>query len=92
MATKTKNDPLEFYKGENRKLRSIVKALKKELARFSKRAHQYEEAELSEEDIAPIKMEQVGCPECGGKLNNSDLVVRTLVFCTQCKYRKSVKK
>lgn len=99
MAKKKSGSELEHLRGVVRNQRSEIKALKKELSRFQKRQHQFEDWELEkteellEEDISqPSERHfQESCPECSSGVEKSELGNRILTRCTKCKWRRTQK-
>lgn len=97
MAKKRERSSEEYLRGIVKQQRSLIKHLKKEAGRSTKRAHQYHDLEdrLSEEMIeqeTQIEQEFVKeekCPNCKGKLEVITLGPKTLVICKDCKYRKT---
>lgn len=98
--TKTKEkSELEYLRGLVKSMRSQVKHLKKELSRKQKREYLHEDLEekeaelLLEEEIREREHAiENKCPDCGkGKLEFTDLNIRTLITCPSCGYKKIIK-
>lgn len=99
MAKKDKErSEVEYLKGLVRKQKSIIKELQKEIGRASKKSHLYDDIEekikdLEIEEEIKSSVPQFDCPQCKkGNLDYSDLGVRLLITCSNCKYRESKKK
>lgn len=95
MSKKPEKSEVEWLRGENRRLKSENRNLKKQLSRRDKKVKAYEEhidlsaePEIVEEELLP----KPGCPECGEPTQSVSLGVKFLITCTNCKYRKTVKK
>lgn len=86
---------LEYLRSENKRLRSENRNLKKQVNRTNKKVKAYEEniemadAEPTEEALS---MQSVGCPSCGGAVVTTDLGSRLLTVCSDCAYRKTIRK
>lgn len=87
---------LEFLKATVRQQRSLIKQLRKEISRHTKRAHQYsdlEEKQLEIDSIAeaeksqPIVKVKDPCPRCGAPLELVEIGVKILIRCSSCEYR-----
>ena len=85
---------LEYLRAENRKLKSENRHLKKLLGRTNKKVKAYEEnIDLSEPEIVNTIQLICNCPNdgCGGSLDSTDLGMKTLITCSDCSYRKTIK-
>lgn len=97
MTKKNKNhSDTENLKGIIRKQEKIIRSLKKETSRSSKKQQQVQdyieelEQELDEDDLQdpPVKNDDK-CPECKkGYLEIVDLGIRKMILCGACNYRK----
>lgn len=100
MPKKKERSELEYLKSQNRELLKENKKLKKTISRSTKKEHILKDLEdrLEEEyfqedhtrDAEPAPV--AGCPKCGRKLENVDLIKRIIVTCENCDYREVVKK
>lgn len=94
-----KRDEIEELKGQIRNLRKQVQHLKKELARKTKREHQYHDLEERERtveidvefELEPAQFTKGMCPECNSAVDKAEIGNRILTRCTKCKWRKSEK-
>lgn len=96
MAKKDKGSELEYLRGLVRSQKSIIKSLKKELSRSTKRSQQYQDleeriAEDTVEEEKPFFIESEKCPKCSKKIEVVDLGIRKLIVCTDCNYKRSRK-
>jgi predicted RNA-binding Zn-ribbon protein involved in translation (DUF1610 family) len=99
MAKSKERSELEDLRARNKKLEKENRQLRKEIGRFEKRKHLYEENLediMSEEDTKnSIEFEnnivKRKCPKCGKELKITDLGSRLLLQCENCSYRKTEK-
>jgi predicted nuclease with TOPRIM domain len=94
MAKVKERSELESLRAENKKMKSELRHLKKEVARKTKRAHLYEdlEAKIADQHVQDIMEEHNSirkdlCPECSCPLEQITLGNRVMVSCTSCTYR-----
>ena len=92
--SKTKErSEVEHLRAENKKMKSELRNIKKQLARYEKRKHLLDDVEEREKEL-DFDTEEVNevvnttiC-ECGGKINIVDIGVRKLEICEDCRARK----
>jgi len=98
MPKKKERSELEFLRAENRKLRSELRHIKKEVSRKVKREHLYTDLEerLAEQHVEDLMEDNHSvrrdlCPECSNSLESIPLGNRIMINCTACKFRTSKK-
>ena len=89
MAKSKDADPVEYYKGVVRKLKSELRHLKKELSRFHKREHFLEDEVVEEPE--EVYEDKPRCPKCSSRIYISNLGNRRIESCIDCSYRKTFK-
>lgn len=93
MAKTKERSETEHLRATVKKQRSIIKHLKKEITRYTKKAHQFELEEDDFDDVVEQTFNHDNCPECQkGKLIYTDLGIRKMIRCDNCNYRKTIKK
>lgn len=99
MAKKHSKQEQEEVRGVIRKLVKENQKLKRELSRYNKRAHRYDDLEEREQEIELESQVQhhvvkqiPTCPKCTGKLDAVPIGNRLLITCQDCDYRKTEKK
>lgn len=91
MAKKFKErNELEYLRAKNRKLQAELREVKRNLSRYEKRSHLFEELS-TQENNQEIHEEQdlLRCPQCGkGILTSVIITSRTIISCPLCTYRQ----
>lgn len=81
---------LEYLRGENRKLKSLVRHLKKENRRLSKKEHIFDDHQITDNEYVPnTHLDE--CPNCkDGVLVLTDWVHVRMKICNNCTYKVKV--
>lgn len=100
MTKKKERSEVEWLRSENRKMKSIIKHLKKEVGRSNKRtlvnedlSEQLAEEMLEADQVDNAVVSANRCPnaKCKGTTELVDLGARKLIICDSCNYRQSKK-
>lgn len=93
MSKSKEKSELEYLRGQNQKLKSENRHLKKQLGYFRKRVTEddidYPDEEIPAEAFTPKGGQR--CPKCANAIEVIDLAVRIMHIC-DCGYRKTFKK
>jgi hypothetical protein len=86
---------VEYLREENKRLKSELRHLKKELGKTNKKVRVYEEhIDLEEPEMPEVLLnEGQTCvsPGCTGRPVVTNLGIKSLIVCSDCGYRKTVK-
>lgn len=99
---KKERSELEVLRAENRKQKSVIKQLKKQVAVKGKREHAYKDLEEREEELLLLEEEltkeaenpiiEDQCPNCKKNgIEAIELGKRKLLICGNCNYRETKK-
>lgn len=93
MTRSKSSKPDEDLRGRLRELEKLNKALKRRLRSLEKNKHLWQENNLDEQELEIPEAKEIKCKSCfSGTLIITDLGIKILHTCSNCGYRKIIKK